>query len=51
MAMMTDKIKAGSKCKLNAYDKDLIQDEKKKRNIIDFSRKWSFCILIITFYE
>ena len=39
MTMMTDKIKSGSKCKLNKYHKDLIQDEKKMRNVIDFSGK------------
>ena len=39
MTMLTDKTKAGSKIKLNKYHKDLIQDEKKMRNIIDFSKK------------
>ena len=37
--MLTDKIKAGSKCKLNMYHKDLIQDEKRMRRIIDFNSK------------
>ena len=39
MSMLTDKVKAGSKCKLNGYQKDLIQDEKKMRKIIDFHSK------------
>ena len=47
MAMMTDKIKSGSKCKLNKYHKDLIQDEKKMRNVIDFSGKWLFVIVFM----
>jgi len=39
MSMLTDKAKAGSRCKLNAYHKDLIRDEKKMRKIIDFHSK------------
>ena len=39
MTLLTDKTKAASKIKLNKYHKDLIQDEKKMRNIIDFSNK------------
>ena len=38
MKMMTTKNQEGSKCKLNAYAKQLLQDERKMRNIIDFSQ-------------
>ena len=39
MKMMTSKISEGSKCKLNNYAKDLLRDERKMRNVIDFSKK------------
>jgi hypothetical protein len=39
MKMMTNKTQAGSKCKLNPYAKELLQDERKMRNIIDFSQQ------------
>jgi hypothetical protein len=39
MKMMTNKMQEGSKCKLNGYAKELLQDERKMRNIIDFSKQ------------
>ncbi len=37
--MLTKKMRTGSKCKLNSYDKDLLRDAKRMRKIIDFSSK------------
>jgi hypothetical protein len=39
MKMMTNKTQEGSKCKMNPYAKELLQDERKMRNIIDFSQQ------------
>ena len=49
MKMMNNKIKEGSKCKLSNYGKELLRDERRMRNIIDFSNKWLYFILNFTY--
>ena len=39
MKVLTNKMMEGSKCKLNGHAKALLQDARKMRDIIDFSKK------------